>query len=268
MIPISALTFVWNEEKNIARCLSHIKPYVDEIVIFDLESTDKTAEIARDFTDKVFVRPYLLCGDVYKMELVNMAKNHWLLWFYPDEVWPKKVCSMFPDLIRSERWTAYTFMRHEYIDNVRMQFERDGEIIAHGTEGCPNYQNRLHKTGRGIFYTELVHAELHGKFEVCPMPPEFYFEHYKDSAGQELDNVRLYIYYKYLVWKYDGVKLEPYRTYVQSYKKIIAESEAYNKSGERRIHPAEEEWWHWRDFELVTGDKIVDRALLGKERIG
>lgn len=262
MNPISAVSFVRNEGHNIADCLSLIKPYVDEIIIIDLESTDNTVEEAKKFTDQVFVRPFLLCGDMYKMELAGRAKNQWLLWFYPDERWITSTMEMMESLIRSEKWTAYSFMRREYMDGVRIQFYQNDRLISPGTAGCTNYQNRLHRLGKGIFYTECVHAELHGQYSTCGMPPEYYFEHHKTSKEQELDNIRLYIWYKYLVWKYGDTTIEPYKTFVDSYKKIIFDSEALNNKGERRVHPAEEEWWDWRKHVLVNEEgHFVDRAL-------
>ena len=66
---ISLCSFVFNEEKNIDNWLFPLKPFVSEILIFDLESTDNTFELCKKYTDKVYRRPYLLCGDYYKQEL-------------------------------------------------------------------------------------------------------------------------------------------------------------------------------------------------------
>jgi glycosyltransferase involved in cell wall biosynthesis len=45
---------VKNEERVIEKCLSSVKPIVDEIVIVDTGSTDRTKEIAKTFTDHLF----------------------------------------------------------------------------------------------------------------------------------------------------------------------------------------------------------------------
>lgn len=54
MTTISACLIVKNEEKILARCLDSIKDIADEIVIVDTGSTDKTKEIARKYTDKIY----------------------------------------------------------------------------------------------------------------------------------------------------------------------------------------------------------------------
>ncbi len=45
---------VKNEEDSLARCLDTIKDLVDEINIIDTGSTDKTVEIAKQYTDRIF----------------------------------------------------------------------------------------------------------------------------------------------------------------------------------------------------------------------
>ena len=51
---ISVCMIVKNEEKNLAGCLDCLKVVADEIVIVDTGSTDKTKEIAGQYTDKVY----------------------------------------------------------------------------------------------------------------------------------------------------------------------------------------------------------------------
>lgn len=50
---ISLAMIVKNEESTIARCLESVKPIVDEIIIIDTGSTDRTVEIAKDFGGQV-----------------------------------------------------------------------------------------------------------------------------------------------------------------------------------------------------------------------
>lgn len=54
---ISAFVVCCNEENNIRRCLESLK-WCDEIVIVDSGSTDRTLEICREYTDKIFCRDW------------------------------------------------------------------------------------------------------------------------------------------------------------------------------------------------------------------
>ena len=237
---ISAVSFVYNEQDSIRGAMENLRPYVDEIVIVEMSSTDRTLEIAYEYTREIYRKPHLICGDFYKEFLAYTANGDWLLWFYPDERFNKRFLEGMRELAASDKYDAYAIMRHEYRDGIRLP--------AYGTPADPNYQNRFHRKGKGIFYTELVHAQLHGKFTSCDLPEEYWMEHHKKVADQEFDNFRLYAEYKHLIWKYRDTTVQPYKQYVDSYRQIVAESEDKNRKGERMCHPAEELWWRWWEF--------------------
>lgn len=52
---LSVALAVFNEEKNIYRCLDSLKDVADEIVIVDGTSSDNTVKIAREFNARVIV---------------------------------------------------------------------------------------------------------------------------------------------------------------------------------------------------------------------
>ncbi len=54
MISVSVCMIVKNEEKVLERCLECLKSIADEIVITDTGSSDRTKEIAKRYTDRVF----------------------------------------------------------------------------------------------------------------------------------------------------------------------------------------------------------------------
>ena len=54
MVTISLCMIVKNEEAVLARCLDSIADLVDEIIIVDTGSTDRTKEIASYYTDKIY----------------------------------------------------------------------------------------------------------------------------------------------------------------------------------------------------------------------
>lgn len=58
---LSVCIITKNEEKNITRCLQCLKPYAFEIVVVDTGSTDRTKEIALQYTDKVY--DFAWCND-------------------------------------------------------------------------------------------------------------------------------------------------------------------------------------------------------------
>lgn len=80
---ISACVISFNEEKKIERCLASLT-WCDEIVLMDSFSTDRTLEIARRYTSKIFQQEWL--GYVSQRNLVReKAENSWILYVDADE---------------------------------------------------------------------------------------------------------------------------------------------------------------------------------------
>ena len=84
MAKISACIISFNEEKKIEDCLSSLVGVVDEIIVVDSLSTDRTREIAEQYTDKIFQQKFL--GHVEQKNLaVTKASHDWILSLDCDE---------------------------------------------------------------------------------------------------------------------------------------------------------------------------------------
>ncbi len=83
MHKLSMCVITLNEERNIRECLGSVT-WADEIVVIDSGSTDATVAIAREFTDRVFVRDWP--GHVaQKNRAVDSAANDWVFCIDADE---------------------------------------------------------------------------------------------------------------------------------------------------------------------------------------
>lgn len=82
-LPISVVVITKNEEANIADCLASVA-WADEIIVVDDNSTDRTAELARRFTDKVHIRKMDIEGR-HRNYAYGLAKNAWVLSLDADE---------------------------------------------------------------------------------------------------------------------------------------------------------------------------------------
>ena len=58
MATISLCMIVKNEEAVLARCLDSVRDLVDEIIIVDTGSTDRTKEIAARYTGQIYDFPW------------------------------------------------------------------------------------------------------------------------------------------------------------------------------------------------------------------
>lgn len=81
--PVSVVVITKNEERNIVDCLESAK-WADEIVVLDDCSTDKTVELAKKYTDKVYQRKMDIEGR-HRNYAYSLAKNKWVLSVDADE---------------------------------------------------------------------------------------------------------------------------------------------------------------------------------------
>lgn len=86
MYPISVCIIAKNEEKNIEKCLTAIKPYGYEIIVVDTGSTDRTKEIAKKYADKVLDFTWVDDFSAARNYSVSQASNDYVLYLDCDEV--------------------------------------------------------------------------------------------------------------------------------------------------------------------------------------
>ena len=84
-IPISAFIIVKNEEKRLPRTISALKPWVDEIIVVDSGSSDRTVELARSLGAKVSHNDWKGYGS-QKSFAERLCRNMWVLNVDADEV--------------------------------------------------------------------------------------------------------------------------------------------------------------------------------------
>ena len=82
---VSACLIVKDEEESLARCLASLGPLVDEVVIIDTGSTDRTPEIARVCGARVFEEPWQDDFSLHRNQALEKATGRWLLVIDADE---------------------------------------------------------------------------------------------------------------------------------------------------------------------------------------
>ncbi len=85
-LDLSVIILTYNEEKNIKTCLESVYGWTKEIFIVDSYSTDKTLEIAKEYTDKIFKDPFNTQAQQLNWALKNLPiTGEWILRLDADE---------------------------------------------------------------------------------------------------------------------------------------------------------------------------------------
>ena len=93
MPTISLCMIVKNEEMHIARCLDSVAELVEEIVIVDTGSTDRTVEIVSGYTSKVYSYPWKDDFSDARNYSFSKASMDYCMWMDADDVleaWEKE----------------------------------------------------------------------------------------------------------------------------------------------------------------------------------
>ncbi len=146
---LSVAVIALNEEERIRACLESVA-WADEVVVVDSGSSDKTVEIAREFTDRVLFRAWTGYG-AQKNFAVAQCQGDWLLSLDADE--------RVSDALRKE--IAATLAENPPLAGfwIPRQNFFQGQWIRHGGF-YPDYQLRLFRRDRGTFSEEAVHESV------------------------------------------------------------------------------------------------------------
>lgn len=85
MVTVSLAMIVKNEEDNIRRCLNSVLGVVDEIIITDTGSTDKTKKICARYTDKIYNFKWIDDFSAARNYSYEHATMDYILWMDADD---------------------------------------------------------------------------------------------------------------------------------------------------------------------------------------
>jgi len=178
-VKISACLIVCNEEKNLARCLTSVALLVDEIVVVDSGSTDRTAEIARSFGARVIGQPWL--GYVgQKNFALDQASHPWVLSVDADEELSPELTAAVARL-RGDPAADAPGAPNGYTVS-RLVFYR-GKWIHHG-DWYPDRLVRLFRRAEARFTGGRVHEKLEIEGHHPLLPGDLHHFTYTDPADR------------------------------------------------------------------------------------
>ena len=117
---LSLCMIVKNEEKHLVRCLRSVRDVVDEMIIVDTGSTDKTIDIAKVFGAKVFDFPWTGDFSAARNHSLAQATGDWILVLDADEVISARDFDELKALIRKRTPSpvAYSIVTRNYMNNM------------------------------------------------------------------------------------------------------------------------------------------------------
>lgn len=139
-----------NNEDIVGNSLDSVKEIVDEIIIIDDYSSDKTRKIAKNFRAKIYLR-HLDSLSQQKKWGIKKAKNKWVLLLDSDEVLSVKLKNEIKKIFEKKKINFSAFF-------IPYQNHFLGKPVTHGGE---NYQMiRLFKKKDAFIKNLLLHEKV------------------------------------------------------------------------------------------------------------
>lgn len=181
-----------NEEKFIHYPLDSAYDLVDEVIVVDGGSTDRTTEVARSYGDKVKIHKaeHITMFHINKQKAIENAKGEWILQLDADEALSKELKEEIKSVVSNEpepntdhrlpKTVAYWIPRKNFF--LTRFLMKGGQY--------PDYTIRLYKNGFARFPCKSVHENveilLTSEVDIRPTTSIGYLkspiEHYADPT--------------------------------------------------------------------------------------
>jgi glycosyltransferase involved in cell wall biosynthesis len=177
---LSVIVIACNQEANMGPCLESVA-WADEIVVVDAGSQDRTVEVARSYTDRIFDTEWRGFAGTKNFAL-DQARGAWIFSLDTDERVPPALKEEILKVVQADGpLTGYRVPRKNYFG---------GRWVKH-LGWYPDYTLRLFRRGQGRFLDREVHEEVKvaGPVGTLKTPLEHYT--YTD-VGDYLDRMDRY----------------------------------------------------------------------------
>ncbi len=163
--------------------MKSVEGWADEIVVVDGNSTDKTVEIAKKFTDKIFSHKNELMFHKNKNLAIEKCTSDWIFFLDADEVVTDELKKEITDIINNaaNSFDGYDMPRSNYFL---------GRFLKKGGQ-YPDTRVRLFKKGKGVWPCKSVHEQINMNGEVGHLKNNLLHYSY-ESLGEYWKKANIY----------------------------------------------------------------------------
>jgi glycosyltransferase involved in cell wall biosynthesis len=197
MPKISLCMITKNEEKFLKQCLESVKDLVDEMIIVDTGSTDKTKEIAKEFNAKIYDFEWINDFSAARNESLKHATGDWILIIDADETISKRDHKNIRKVIDKFDFPAFALIQRHYSN-----FDQEVKFIL--SKGDPYEESqefkgwtatinaiRLFKNNIGLKFHGVIHETIENSIMSLGLQfantdiPLHHFQHKKSKESHK-----------------------------------------------------------------------------------
>lgn len=180
MVTISLCMIVKNEEKILDRCLACVADLVDEIIIVDTGSEDRTKEIAAGYTDKIYDFKWVNDFAAARNYAFSKATKEYIYSADADEVLDEANREKFR-ILKNELMPEIEIVQMYYSNQLKF-----GSVYNYDRE----YRPKLFKRMRTFVWIDPIHETVRTEPVVFDSEIEIIHEQAESHAARDLEAFR------------------------------------------------------------------------------
>ncbi|OQX87496.1 MAG: hypothetical protein B6D55_03315 [Candidatus Omnitrophica bacterium 4484_70.2] len=174
MSKIAAVVLTKNEEVKIEKCLRCLQSFVDEIIVVDDNSEDKTVEICKKLGAKVIINESGGNFDKQRNIGIEKASCDWIIQMDADEIIPSETAVKIKEAIKNPSdYVAFKLRRKNFLF---------GHPLRYG--GAYNWGIKLFRKGKAYYTGSSVHETLKVDGKVGRIDADIY--HYPFTSMRDI----------------------------------------------------------------------------------
>ena len=148
---VTACYIVKDEEQNIAKSIESVQAAIDELIVVDTGSTDRTRDIAIAYGASLYDYPWQDDFSAPRNFAIEQATGDWIIFLDADESFRR------PELVRDEmaRLVAKDD-EHDAIMLIRHELDQDEDYREKGSESCL----RIFRRAENLRYKGRIHENI------------------------------------------------------------------------------------------------------------
>ncbi len=163
-VNLSLCMIVKNEENLIENCLGSVKELVDEIIIVDTGSSDRTIELCKKYTENIFSTEWKNDFSGPRNLSISKAKGEWILILDADEVISQVDHDKIKRLILNKKACAYKFDTRNYTNLAGMVGWQPNDFVYPESKDYKGWvistKTRLFRNNMELFFKGEVHEMI------------------------------------------------------------------------------------------------------------
>lgn len=205
---ISLCMIVKDEEKFLENCLRSVENCVNEVIIVDTGSKDRTVDIAKSFGAKVYHHPWENDFSKHRNQSLSYARGDWIFWMDADEVLETGAEKIIKKNVKTEDIDSLSVTMICYFENRTRESWNNSVKLFRNHAGI-HFEGSVHNQVVGCRKTRFCPVKIyHYGYDLDPLNIRRKFERtstlLKRAIEKEPDN---FLYHHNLAVSYSSVRL-------------------------------------------------------------